>query len=172
MPVCADPKAVKVPAPEACWLCSGAGGDCGRCHGGKHEHARFDLAPSRTHQLRRVRFEVGPAGVHTMRVWMLRSKEGWKVWPAETVYRVTEFPCDFKGRAFCLEKIGTNRKHELFIGHDGSAACHCEGETYQSATKADQKAYERGDRVYRSKGCLHLDALSLLVSAGWLDCAR
>lgn len=173
-PVCARP--AKPPAaPERCLRCKGAGADpeaagaCERCAGGGWEAARFDLAPSRTHELRRCQFWPRADGTGRLLVWMLRRKTGWKVWPEPAEYAVREFPCDFDGRAFRLEKLGTERKHDLFIGADGSAACHCEGETFLSAAKADQKAHERGERVFGSKGCVHLDATSCLLAAGWLD---
>ncbi len=174
-PACAPPGTRAVcPAPERCWLCGGAGKDpvtgdlCERCQGGRYEFARFDLKPSRTHELRPVRFEPRPDGRHRLFVWMVKCA-AWVKAPPWAEYVVREFACDFNGRAFRVEKVGTNRVHDLFIGADGNSACHCEGETYKSAAKANQKAFDSGGRVYPSRGCVHLDSLAALVRAGWLD---
>jgi hypothetical protein len=172
-PVCrALPK--PAPAPERCWRCKGAGADpekagAGRerCAGGGWEFARFDLAPSRSHELRRVRFEAGRDGLHTLRVWMLKRKSGWKVWPAEETYTVVETANDWGGRSFLVHKVGTGRSHNVFIGRGSS--CECEGNTFLSAAKANQAAYEAGEEVFPTVGCRHADALSALIGAGWLD---
>lgn len=166
-PVCA-PRGC-APAPEVCWACAGTGGNCERCRGCGCEAARFDLTRTRTHELRRVRFEPGVNGLHRLFVWQLAKKTGWKVAPPWVEYAVCEFPCDFAGRAFRVEKVGTDRLHDVFLGFDGSAACDCEANCYLTSAKANQRAYEAGEEVFTTKGCIHTDCLFALVSAGWFD---
>lgn len=163
------------PVPAPCWLCGGSGEDsvtgepCTRCDGGGFEFARFDLLPSRTCELRRVRFESGRDGVHTLRVWMVCKKATWRVWPDEDTYTVCETANDWGGRSFLLHKIGSvpARSHNVFLGR--GASCECEGRTFETSAKHNQKAFEANQRVFPTLGCIHKDCLHALLLAGWFD---
>ncbi|HEY1190474.1 MAG TPA: hypothetical protein VGE74_22770 [Gemmata sp.] len=168
------PPACDVPAPEPCARCAGAGADpdptdapCTRCAGGRWEFARFDLPPSRTFELRRVRYEPRADGTGRLCVWLLAKRTGWRVAPPWVEYGVRETAPDAGRRSFLVDKLGTGRVHRVFLG--AAAWCGCEGRTNRTSAKANRAARARGAPVYPTHGCVHLDALAALAAGGWLD---
>ena len=154
------------PRPEACWACRGTATvpACKRCDGAGVEWARFDLAPSRSCELRRVRFE--PTGRGQGRLFIGIAGTKWREikW---SEYTVRETGNDWGGRSFFVVKLGTDRAHNVFLGK--CVGCECEGHTYLSAAKRNQAAHECGEPVFPSHGCLHTDALDALRRGGWFD---
>jgi len=154
-----------VPRPTPCPACNRG---CPQCDWSAVESAWFRLQPSRTFAYRHVIYRPSAfRGCGKLKVRTARNEGGGKLSVNE--YAVREFPCDFAGRAFAVEKVGTQRRHECFLGFDGSVSCSCEGETYQSAAKANQRAHDEGSETFATKGCVHLDSLCALMGAGWLD---
>jgi hypothetical protein len=174
LPAAAESPAVPecvAPSPEAC-LCGWCGGTavepdeeagavpCLPCGGSGRTPAELALGASRSHKLRWATYTPScVAGRGVLRVQRDR---------AVTYYDVREFATDpgYGGRALELAKADGECYH-LSIGRP--LTCDCPGETYKGTAKANQAAWEAGERVYRSHGCVHLDALVPLMAAGWFD---
>jgi hypothetical protein len=56
----------------------------------------------------------------------------------------------------------------VYVGRDG-VSCACEGHTYVTTAKANQRARDEGREVYPGYGCKHADAVVALVLGGWFD---
>jgi hypothetical protein len=126
----------------------------------------FSLLPTRTYARRAARYE--PACKNGGRLTLVRQK-GPKAKLAETRYLVNEFPCDFSGRAFAVAKVGSSERYDVFLGTDGSSSCSCAGTSYESASKANGRAWEAGETLYPTKGCVHTDCLAALLLGGFFD---
>ena len=149
-----------------CWVPVEAGGPepCPACSGGGFEPVRFDLGSTRScPRGRPAGFNPGLRRLHVTR--------GRKV----EVYDVAELPCGngFEGRGFEVVKTGTGEVRHCFVCRDEqSHICDCEGQTYAAAEKANRRAWEEGRETFPTAGCLHLDAVILLLRAGLLDLPR
>lgn len=158
--------AFAVPKPAPC-LCGGLLPCCPECNGTGIGRAWFRLKAARTLAYRRVIFQPAKNGGAGWLKIATSRKEGGTLTVAE--YAVEEFPNQHRGRSFYVKKVGEQDKYVAFIGDDGTCSCTCKGGNYESAEKADRKAFRCGEPVFRSKGCTHSDALSELVTHGWLD---
>jgi len=154
------------PTPGACYRCGGTDpSGCHRCGGSGVEFARFDLPPSRSRGLRRVRYEPTAGNAGRLFVGLAAHKLRPIVW---TEYAVAETANEWGGRSFRCAKIGTDRSHNCFVGA-GAVSCECEAATYVTAAKANQRAYEGGGETFPTHGCVHADAVAALVLGGWFD---
>ncbi|TXI12374.1 MAG: hypothetical protein E6Q76_01105 [Rhizobium sp.] len=170
IPVCTPPGArapFAAPAPEVlCAECGGLSPDpdfeapCSACCGSGLDPIGFRLPPTRSHNYRFAQWEPGRA--------QLTVKTAGEPWhrTAVGVYSVVARPCDWPGRAFLVAKFGTDRLHEVYVGADG-VTCSCEGHTYLTSAKHNQRAYEAGGETFPTHGCVHADALAALVAGGW-----
>lgn len=149
-----------------CDWCSGAGFEpteelglipCLQCSGSGYATAEGDLGPSRSEKTRPYRYEPG-----CRRLTLGAGKKA-------AAYTVGEFTPDagFPGRAFQLLKAD-GEVYSVLVGRTG-CLCDCAGTTYLSAAKANQRAFEVGEKTYPTLGCKHLDCLSRLLREGWLD---
>lgn len=187
---------IEVPAPVVCAACGGAGAHvyaaravlvCGACNGSGFEPAEFVLARTRTHAVRRcvwLPWPVHPAAPHLPLVgigrggvlWVRQSRTAGSR-PTNSYYAVREFRCEHAGRAFRVAKArsvsdasaGSEAVHETKLGAGLGATCTCEGATYEASAKANGRAWEAGDDLHPTLGCVHLDALHALLTAGRLD---
>jgi hypothetical protein len=84
-------------------------------------------------------------------------------------YLVAETECGWEGRGFVVAAADRpDRFHRVYAGPDGYS-CTCEGETYLSAAKANQRAHDAGAETFPTYGCRHLDAVVALLNGGWFD---
>jgi hypothetical protein len=162
-----DPESVKL---AVCDWCAGHGfeGDeenglipCLQCSGGGYEIARFDLGSTRSSPKGRP-CSYNP-GTRELVATVARKV---------TVYDVAELDCDtgFPGRGFEVVKRGTGEVRHCLINRNGQDhTCDCEGSTYLSAAKANQRAWEAGEETYPTAGCIHADAMLFLIRAGLVD---
>ena len=159
-----------VPAPDKCggecaveWRDPDFEAPCDRCGGSGLEPAYFRLPPARAHKYRAVRYEPGRKRLVIETAVQFHTKL------TAATYSVVEVPCDGPGRCFVVAKLGTlDRTHHTYVGPDG-VRCSCEGETYQTSAKHNQRAHEAGEAVYPTYGCVHADACEALLRAGWFD---
>lgn len=159
-------------APAPTWACGECGGEahdpdfevpCQSCLGCGLEPAAFLLPPSRSHERRAVKYQ--PA------CGLLTVAQAVKAHRRDEVatYDVSEAACDGPGRLFLLRKHGPEgRKHETYVGPDG-VNCSCEANVYVTSAKHNQRAYEVGDEVFPTHGCVHADSCVALLLAGWFD---
>jgi hypothetical protein len=155
---------------EPCRWCAGHGFEpteenglipCLNCGGGSFEPVAFDLGSTRSYPHGRPA-NYNP-GLRRLVVTRGRQVE---------VYELAELPCDngFPGRGFQVVKVGTGEIRDCFLAHRGDDnLCDCEGFTYESSARANQRAHDAGGPIFPTLGCLHLDALKLLLGAGLLD---
>lgn len=152
------------PPQSACSWCSGAGWEpdvedwtpCFECSGVGVVPVAFSLG--RTHSFKTRSAAYDPA---RNLLTITRNKR-------TQTYTVQEFAGDGEyGRCFAVARADGEIRR-LQCGRAG-VSCDCGGETYRSTAKANERAAERGDPVYRSFGCVHLDACLPLLRAGYLD---
>lgn len=93
-------------------------------------------------------------------------KEGGKLEIAE--YEIGEFGTPWRGRGFAVLKVGEPEPYHLFLGTP-EVRCDCPGFSYLAAARANQAAWDAGEEVFQTQGCVHADALCRLLVAGWLD---
>lgn len=190
------PEPTEVPAPTTCAACGGGGAHvyaaravivCPGCHGSGYEPAEWVLGRTRTHAVRRCVWLPWPvhsaatpiplAGVGRGGVLWVRQSRTAGSRPTNGYYAVREFRCEHAGRAFRVAKArsvsdaggGSEQVHEAKLGAGIGATCTCEGATYEAAAKANGRAFEEGGELYRTLGCVHLDALHALLKAGRFD---
>lgn len=156
------------PALALCDFCGGSrtepgddGIPCLNCQGSGYAPVAGDLGPSRTHPKGRP-FVYYP-GVGKLRV--SRGKCG-------KDYTLVEFtpdivPGDLPARAFECRNSDSTIYHILV--NRGWMSCDCAGQTYAGSHKANQRAALRGDAVTETHGCIHTDAVNLLLTLGLLD---
>lgn len=160
-PVCdgsaEEPECEGVP----CLACDGTG-----MHLNNGAHVDWHgLGATKAYGLRQMRFRINPGGLGaTLHVQTGKTP---KSRPANGYYDVIEQHCDGPGRVFFCGKRGTDRRHEVYLGPDG-VSCSCEGHTYLTSGKSNQRAYEAGEETHPTHGCVHADALSMLLEPGWL----
>ncbi len=173
-PVCTPPGAsepFRAPAPTVlCESCGGLDPDldfeppvCLDCNGCGLAPIGFRLLATRSHGYRFVCWEPGRQ--------LLTVKTATQPHNRETVgvYSIAEKPHDWPGRSFAVAKLNAvDRLHEVYIGPD-AVSCSCEGNTYLTSAKANQKAFEQGEETFPGHGCCHSDALAALVASGWFD---
>ena len=157
--------AFTVPAPTACLWCAANG--CPACGQTGIGEAAFDFGATRTYRGGRSA-EYAPTCGNGGRL-TLTCKRTASAKPKVARYWVREFPNQCRGRTFYVAKVGANRRHEVFLGFDGSASCTCEAGIYEPTGKANQRARERGDAMYDGLGCAHADCLRVLLRGGFFD---
>lgn len=123
------------------------------------------LGATKAYQLRQMRFRINMNGLGA--VLTVRTAKSLKGRASEANYDVIEQDCDGPGRLFFCGKKGTERRHEVYLGPEG-VSCSCEGHTYLTSGKSNQRSFEAGEETYPTHGCVHADALSMLLEAGWL----
>lgn len=165
------------PAPVVCDWCQGeafepfeelAAIPCLACDGCGVMPLDHDMPRSRTHEVRHIRYEptcgLGSAGVLTVTTAVKAGRKA-----SSERYQVVEFSHDWRGRAFDVLKVSDKRrKHQVFVGPEG-VRCSCEGETFLSTAKANQKAHEAGEETFPGYGCKHADAIVSLLNGGFFD---
>lgn len=135
--------------------------ECGFCEGGRYAPVAGDFGP--THSLRARPWTYNP-GLRRLTVTRGRKRE---------VYLIREFvpdelPGEGRTRAFRLLKQSDQSVYYLLTTRD-AVMCDCAGSSYAASAKANQKAYFDGQRTYVTAGCIHGDAIKVLLAAGLLD---
>lgn len=160
-----------VPSPDvSCYDCDGLEADpdfetrCGTCGGTGVAAQPFRLTASRAHEYRLVTYQPKCSSGGELCIELARRSHSEAVEVAE--YRVDEFEAH-GGRGFAVLKKATGELRHVFIGPKWGT-CDCKGGSYDSAGRANRKAYERGGKQYPTT-CKHLDAVKALVEAGWFD---
>lgn len=165
-PVCAPPGARAVPkAPSRGWHCTACECDpgCKVCHGTFEQFPDWLLPRSRTHGYRRAQYDP------VRRLLTVECARRSDLTATAATYSVQPVECDWPGAAFILAKLHSDRVHEVHVGPDG-VTCSCEGHTYLTSAKRNQKAHECGAETFPGFGCVHADSLAALVAAGgWFD---
>lgn len=159
---------VVAPKPRVCEWCAGAGLEpyeegiaCLACDGAGYAPCVFDLAATRSHKQRSVRFDP-----NAMLLTVTQSRKVKR-------YELREFTpgTGWDGRAWMVVKqeSESGECYEVFVGGRGEMSCSCAGQTYLAAAKANQRAFECGEAIVPTAGCVHLDSLLPLLRAGWFD---
>lgn len=164
------PVAAVCPAPSPCPWCHGSGAEpyddsglsCLACDGAGFPPAVGDLGPTRTHRKGRP-FTYEPG---RRRLAVTRGRD-------TTAYTLTEIPVDrrgFTGRAWEVVREDTGEVRYAYAAADSeNHDCTCEGETYKASERANERAAAVGAGLVPTAGCVHLDAVLVLMRAGWLD---
>lgn len=134
---------------------------CTLCDGGGLALISGDLGPTRSCPGGRP-FTYNPG---LRRLLVVRNRR------AET-YDVFEFvpdqvPGEARSRAWEVVKRSDGEVYHVRIGGNFST-CDCKGFVSEATAKGDRRAWESGDEMYFSRGCIHLDALAQLVNDGAL----
>jgi hypothetical protein len=76
-------------------------------------------------------------------------------------------PC----RAFECTRTTGERAGEVYhlLVSPGGISCDCAGKSYESTARADWNAYLAGEPQFKTVGCIHGDAVALLLAAGLFD---
>lgn len=141
---------------------------CPCCAGGCYEPVFGDLGKTRTYESRPFCFNPG-----TRELTVTRKK-------SRTTYVLTEYePSKVAGqeaaRAWRVEKKDRYGKtcEKYYVLHDrpGLHRCTCDGFASEAVEKGNKAAWQTGEPVRHdhSYGCLHLDAVLLLLWDGLLD---
>lgn len=169
-------EACVAPSPIPCAWCHGDGIEpdeenglipCLACGGGGVEPVAFDLPRTRALEVRKVEYEPACGGIGALRL-TTAAKPTHR--PLCELYQLVECRHDDGGqRGFLLAKVSRpDRRHEIEVGPLG-VRCSCEGETYMTSAKANQRAHESGEEVYPTYGCKHCDSVVALLLGGWFD---
>lgn len=167
------PSAV-APLPECCPNCGGDGWEphdeqirCLVCDGtGTAGAVEFRLLPTRTYQWRVVTFEQTTRTQGRMRLETAQKPKHRK---SVEHYDLAEIGHDDPGvRGFVCAKIGTPRLHHIEVGA-GWCRCDCEGGTYLTSARANERAAENGDETFAGCGCKHADAVLALLRGKWFE---
>jgi len=145
--------------------------DCLECLGtGIEGEAKFPLPATRSYEIREVTYtpkQCGRGRASGVLKIQTAMKERYKRTYHE--YQLAEIRCDGGGRGFVVQKARRpDRLHHVETGPDG-VRCSCEGETYQTTAKHNQKAWEAGQEIFPGYGCKHADAIVALLNRGWFD---
>lgn len=151
------------PAPSACVACGGRG--CAMCDSSGWEACWVRLPDGRTERYRHAIYR--PSAVKGTGKLTLRSGRTGTGKLATATYTLAEFAIDKPGRGFAVLKSGSPEAYHVFCGPQ-FGTCDCSGGTYLAAERANRRAWEAGAAVYDAT-CRHLDAVRVLLAAGWLD---
>jgi hypothetical protein len=167
-----DRDAYRAPAPVVCGHCGGEGLEpewelaaipCWECSGGVLPLKGFALPRTRTCAERLLSYESGRGRLTLVTAGTPGGRK------ATYPYFVVETECEWDGRGFLVAAADRpDRLHRVYAGPDGYS-CSCEGETYLSAAKANQRAHDAGAETYPTYGCRHLDCVVALLTGGWFD---
>lgn len=161
-PVChcsaEEPECEGVP----CMACDGTG-----MHKNNGVHVDWhSMGRTKSYGKRQFTFTITDGGLGGLLHVQTGKTEGSR--PTNSYYFVIEQACDGPGRSFmCAKRGDENRRHNVYLGPD-AVSCSCEGHTYLTSGKANQRAYESNEETYPTHGCVHCDALELLEASGWL----
>lgn len=159
----------QVPKPTVCGWCHGCGiepdEECGEipcmvCNGFGIGICEFMLPPSRTKNVRAVRYEPGYQRLtitqdKTTKRYIVRQLPTTKGWE--------------HGLAFAVENESDREVYDIFTGQP-DVSCTCPGFTFEQSKKADRRALRRGEiEEMTGWGCAHTDAVLSLASEGWFD---
>lgn len=138
---------------------------CPECSGGGYATVSGDLGPTHTYTKGRP-FTFDP-GHRILTVQRGKKIDG---------YRIAEFKPDdatpgARQRAFVCKRMTGERMGEVYhlLATGDRVACDCAASTYESAHRANHRAQQAGKRTYGTTGCIHCDAIQLLLRAGLLD---
>lgn len=165
-PVCVATRPDSIPL-ERCRHCAGRGfqptedatlAPCVACEGHGWQCMAGDLGATRTYKTRPFLFNPG-SGLLTVE----RNKKVER-------YTLKEFApqMDFPARAFeCVRETGV-RSGEVYhlLASRGGITCDCAGRSYEATARANTRAYYEGGDQFASAGCVHADAVALLLRAG------
>jgi hypothetical protein len=153
-----DPETIPL---EACRHCAGNGTPCTACDGHGFACVAANLGGVRSYRTRPILFNPGSG--------LLTVERNGKV----ERYTLREFEArmDFPCRAFeCVRETGVRAGevyHLLVTPH--SLSCDCAGKTFASTARANTRAFYEEREQFSSAGCVHADAVKLLLDAGLFD---
>lgn len=168
-PVCEATRPDRLPL-RACPACAGTCAQpteehqlvpCVGCEGGGWAPVAGELGGTRTYKTRPFLFNPG-TGLLTVTRRNKTERYSLKEFAASL-----DFPC----RAFEVVRQSGERSGEVYhlCVSRGGITCDCAGRSYEATARANAAAYYAGEEQFPSAGCIHSDAVKLLLAAGLFD---
>lgn len=168
-PVCAATRPESLPL-RPCAACAGTCAQptedhalvpCVGCEGGGWAPVAGDLGGTRTYKTRPFLFNPGTGLLCVTR--RNRTER----------YTLKEFAAelDFPARAFEVVRQTGERAGEMYhlLVSRGGVTCDCAGRSWAATERANAAAFYAGQEQFPSAGCIHSDAVKLLLAAGLFD---